>query len=61
MPFKLLKSLLMRLGYIHRKIEQEQKARMPNTWHLLRLKKIRLQIKDRIARTLRASRQNSYV
>lgn len=44
----LLQSLFMRSSQIQQRIEEESRARAPNWIRLLRLKKMRLKIKDRI-------------
>lgn len=43
-----LASLLMKAAIIQKKIEDEYKAKSPNTFVLMRLKKIRLKITERL-------------
>lgn len=50
MSVKLFRSLLYKSTQIDRQIEQEQKLRWPDRFRLLRLKKLRLAIKDRLHR-----------
>lgn len=45
---KLLKSLLLQSAVIQKKIEEEGRPRAGNWLRILRLKKLRLRIKDRI-------------
>lgn len=52
MSVKLLKSLLFKSARIQREIEQEQQNRKPDSFRLLKLKKIRLMIKDRLQRLI---------
>jgi uncharacterized protein YdcH (DUF465 family) len=53
------KSLLFRSGRIQEAIEREQKRRWPDWMRLLKLKKLRLSIKDRISKMVRQSAANS--
>jgi hypothetical protein len=53
MSVRYLKSLLVRSAKIQEHIEHEQKRRWPDQFRLLRMKKIRLAIKDRIMRLVR--------
>jgi hypothetical protein len=55
MSFKLFKSLLLKSSHLQREIEQEQKQKWPDRFRLIRLKKIRLSIKDRMLRLLHNS------
>ncbi len=48
------RSLLFKSAQIQQQIEQEQKQPWPNWMRLLRLKKLRLKIKDRMAKMVRA-------
>lgn len=50
MSAKHLKSLLLKSAKVQREIEREQRRRMPDWLRLLKLKKVRLVIKDRIHR-----------
>jgi len=50
MSLKHFKSMLMKSAQIQRAIEHEQQRRWPDWIRLLRLKKVRLAIKDRIMR-----------
>jgi hypothetical protein len=50
MSLKLFKSLLFRASLLQRKIEDEYKRPRPDSLKLLKLKKIRLAIKDRLQR-----------
>jgi uncharacterized protein YdcH (DUF465 family) len=43
-------SLLLKAGHIQQQIEAEHKRQLPNWIRLLKLKKVRLAIKDRLAR-----------
>ena len=55
-----MKTLMYRLTSIHRKIDDEIRGelarRFPDSIKLLRLKKLRLVVKDRLYRRLRGSR-----
>ena len=55
-----MKAFIYRLTLIHRKIDDEIRGelarRFPDSIKLLRLKKLRLAIKDRLTRRLSASR-----
>ena len=55
-----MKNLVYRLTSIHRKIDDEIRGelarRFPNSIKLLRLKKLRLAVKDRLYRRVRGSR-----
>ncbi len=42
--------LLMLYSKLDAEVRREQKRRFPDVWRLLRLKKLRLAIKDRMAR-----------
>ena len=48
--------LMYRLSLVHSKLDaeirQEQKQRIPDSWRLLRLKKLKLAIKDRMHRLI---------
>ena len=50
-----------RLALAHSKLDaeisREQKRRIPDSWRLLRLKKLRLAIKDRLHRLIRSRLQ----
>jgi uncharacterized protein YdcH (DUF465 family) len=48
MSIQHFKSLLFKASKIQQQIEQEQRQRWPDTIRLLKLKKTRLQIKDRL-------------
>lgn len=48
MSYALFTSLLMKSAKIQKEIEAERSTRWPNWMRLLRLKKIRLKIKDRL-------------
>ena len=50
MSFKKLKSLLFKTARIQEEIDRENSRKAPDTFRLLRLKKIRLAIKDQILR-----------
>ena len=52
MSVRLFKSLLYKSTQIQQEIEQEHKRLWPDRFRLLRLKKIRLSIKDRLQRML---------
>jgi hypothetical protein len=54
MSVQLFKSLLFKSSIIQSKIEQEHKRLWPDRFRLLKLKKIRLLIKDRLHRLLRS-------
>jgi uncharacterized protein YdcH (DUF465 family) len=60
MSFKLFKSLFSRITRINHEIEKEHKRIRPNELRLLKLKKMRLQIKDRLHRLLSQQRQLIY-
>ena len=55
-----MKALIYRLTLIHRKIDDEIRGelarRFPDSIKLLRLKKLRLAVKDRLYRRVRGSR-----
>jgi uncharacterized protein YdcH (DUF465 family) len=51
-------SLLFKAAHIERQIAREQSMRNPDWERLLRLKKLRLALKDRIRRLLRPTDQN---
>lgn len=48
MSLRFLKSLIMKSAKIQQMIEDENKRKWPDTFRLLKLKKIRLTIKDKI-------------
>jgi uncharacterized protein YdcH (DUF465 family) len=48
MSFEYFKSLLHRSTLIQKEIDEEQKRRWPDKFRLIKLKKIRLFIKDRL-------------
>jgi hypothetical protein len=54
-----MSSAAYRLTHIHRRldeaIDQETKRRLPDSLRLLRLKKLRLAVKDRLATLMRKS------
>ncbi len=50
MSVRLFKSLLFKSAQIQQEIEQERRRRWPDSFRLLKLKKIRLSIKDRLQR-----------
>lgn len=52
MSVRLFKSLLYKSTQIQQQIEQEHKSPWPDRFRLLKLKKIRLSIKDRLQRML---------
>lgn len=59
MTIRKFRSLLFRHGEIHQKIEAEQRRPQPDTIRLLKLKRLRLAIKDELRRISRAmSRQD---
>lgn len=51
-----LRSLLFKSALIQQQIEREHSARRPDWLRLLKLKKLRLTIKDRIARLIAKAR-----
>lgn len=53
MSVRLFKSLLYKSTQIQQEIEQEQRRSWPDSFRLLKLKKIRLTIKDRLERLFR--------
>lgn len=53
MSVEYFKSLLMKSAQIQKEIEKEQSRRWPDRMRLLKLKKVRLSIKDRIERITR--------
>lgn len=53
MSVRLFKSLLYKSTRIQTEIEREQSHRWPNAMRLLKLKKLRLAIKDRLQRLIR--------
>jgi uncharacterized protein YdcH (DUF465 family) len=62
MSVRLFKSLLYKSTQIQQEIEQEHERRKPDRFRLLKLKKIRLSIKDRLQRLWerhRATLENS--
>ena len=56
MSVRLLKSLLYKSTQIQRQIEQEHQRPWPDCFRLLKLKKIRLSIKDRLLRMIETHR-----
>lgn len=52
MSVRLFKSLLFKSTHIQQEIEREQTKTWPDRWRLLKLKKIRLSIKDRMERVI---------
>jgi hypothetical protein len=52
MSVRLFKSLLFKSTRIQQEIEREQARPWPDRWRLLKLKKIRLAIKDRMERVI---------
>lgn len=56
-----MNSMTYRLALAHSKLDaeinREQKRRIPDSWRLLRLKKLRLAIKDRMHRLIHSPRQ----
>lgn len=52
MSVRLFKSLLFKSTRIQQEIEREQARTWPDRWRLLKLKKIRLAIKDRMERVI---------
>lgn len=56
-----MNSVTYRLALAHRKLDaeisREQKRRIPDSWRLLRLKKLRLAIKDRLHRLIHSRQQ----
>jgi hypothetical protein len=52
---------IYRLSLVHSKLDaeirREQKQRLPDSWRLLRLKKLKLAIKDRMHRLIALRRQ----
>jgi hypothetical protein len=56
-----LRALLFKSGIIQQEIEREQSRRWPDSLRLLKLKKLRLVIKDRLARlsNARMARRNA--
>lgn len=54
MSVKYIKSLLFKSAHIQREIEKEQSNRWPDRLRLLRLKKVRLAIKDRLERIIQS-------
>jgi uncharacterized protein YdcH (DUF465 family) len=56
MSVQLFTSLLMRSATIQQKIEDEQRRRWPDGLKLLKLKKLRLAIKDRLLRLVQEGR-----
>lgn len=52
MSVRLFKSLLFKSTRIQQEIEREQTRPWPDRWRLLKLKKIRLAIKDRMERVI---------
>lgn len=55
MTFKLLVTLLKRLGRIEAAIQQEYKQKWPDGSKLSKLKKLRLRLKDGLAHAMRRS------
>ncbi len=52
MSDKLFKSLLFKSARIQQEIEREQSKLWPDSWRLIKLKKIRLAIRDRLERII---------
>lgn len=52
MSDKLFKSLLFKSARIQQEIEREQSRPWPDSWRLIKLKKIRLAIRDRMERVI---------
>lgn len=61
MSVQLMTALLMRSAKIQQKIENEQRRRWPDGIKLIKLKKLRLSIKDRLLRLLNEGRAQSFV
>jgi uncharacterized protein YdcH (DUF465 family) len=57
MSVRLFKSLLFKSAQIQQEIEQERQRRLPDSFRLLKLKKIRLSIKDRLQRLIDMHKQ----
>lgn len=53
MSVRYFKSLLFKSARIQQEIEREQVKSWPDRWRLIKLKKIRLAIKDRMERVIR--------
>lgn len=60
MSLELFKSLLFKSSRIQRDIDREQRRRFPDWFRLLRLKKMRLAIKDHMARLVRKGLKKTY-
>ena len=60
MSHKLLKSLLLKLAKIQNRIDSEQKTPSRNWVNLIRLKKIRLKISDRLYQVSKQIRIHSF-
>jgi uncharacterized protein YdcH (DUF465 family) len=56
---KLLKSLILRSSFIQKKIDEEYSSKFKNWVKLIRLKKLRLKIKDKIYALTRVSMNNN--
>lgn len=52
MSVRLFQALLFKSSQIQQKIEEESRRRLPDTIRLLKLKKLRLRIKDRLLRLI---------
>lgn len=57
MSLKYLKSLLFRSARLQQEIDREHQRRWPDWMRLLKLKKLRLVIKDRMAKLMRYKSQ----
>ena len=55
---KLLKSLIFRSSIIQKKIDEEHSSKSKDWLKILRLKKLRLKIKDKINELVRSSSRN---
>lgn len=60
MSVKLMTALMMRSAKIQQKIEDEQRRRWPDMLRLLKLKKLRLAIKDRLMRLVHDGRARPF-
>jgi hypothetical protein len=59
MSVKMLKNLLLKSSRLQIEIEQEQKKLLPDRFRLIKLKKTRLFIKDRLRALISRSAQGS--